>query len=30
VKKIYGGIEKAAEVILIEVSPEQAAVELKK
>jgi galactose-1-phosphate uridylyltransferase len=30
VKKIYGGIEKASDVILIEVSPEQAAIELKK
>ena len=30
VKKIYGGIEKAADIILIEVAPEQAAGELKK
>ncbi len=30
VKKIYGGIEKASDIILIEVSPEQAAEELRK
>jgi len=30
VKKIYGGIEKASNVILIEVSPEQAAKEIRK
>ncbi|MFH1663209.1 MAG: galactose-1-phosphate uridylyltransferase [archaeon] len=30
VKKIYGGIEKASEIILIEVPPEQAAEEIRK
>jgi UDPglucose--hexose-1-phosphate uridylyltransferase len=30
VKKVYGGIEKGAEIILIEVPPEQAAMELRK